>query len=147
MSMLNANVECQCSIPMLNANVECQCWRAESCGGCVFQANKYIYIYKYIYPPLYFRLICYSKLKMQKHRVLAFRLFFLAGSGAAQEGISYCSRLPSTAQSARPNRWGGVVPPPIRCSLKCGLKLVPPKSCFRSSPDPRWCPKWCLKHP
>ena len=53
------------------------------------------------YPPSYFRLICFSKLKMQKHRVLAFRLFFLAGSRAAQEGICYCCKLPITAQSAR----------------------------------------------
>ena len=53
-------------------------------------------------PPLYFRLICYSSLKMQKHKVLAFRLFFLAGSRAAQEGICYCLGLPSTAQPARP---------------------------------------------
>ena len=24
--MLNANFQCQCSMPMFNANVECQCW-------------------------------------------------------------------------------------------------------------------------
>ena len=93
-----------------------------------------IYIYIYIYPPLYFRLICYSKPKMQKHRVPAFRLFFLAGSRGAQEGICYCFWLPSTAQPARLKGWGPL-PPRYRWPPKCGLKLVPSKSCFRSSQD------------
>ena len=37
---------------------------------------------------------------MQKHKVLAFRLFFLVSFRAAQEGVCYCLGLPSTAQSA-----------------------------------------------
>ena len=103
-------------------------------------------MYIYIYTPLYYKVICCSRLKMQKHKVLAFRLFFLAGSGAAQEGICYCFKLPSTAQSARLQRGVGV-PPPMGCSLKCGLKLVPPKSCFRSSPDPQMVPKMVPQGP
>ena len=60
---------------------------------------------------------------MQKHKVLAFRLFFLAGSGAAQEEICYCFWLPSTAQPARLRGWGPLPPSPLPMASEMWSKI------------------------
>ena len=70
---------------------------------------------------------------MQKHKVLAFRLFSQLTPELPKKGfatVSGCAALPSQPVLS-PRDW-----PP-----KYALKLVPPKSWFWNSPDPQMVPK------
>ena len=59
---------------------------------------------------------------MQKHKVPAFRLFFLAGSGAAQEEICYCFWLPALP-SQLVLEGGGPLPPPLPMASEMWSKI------------------------
>ena len=88
-------------------------------------------IYIYINPPLFFRLIGRSCLKVQKHRVLVFTSFFDLRLPwhfkRPWKGILSSGRAPQKLQSARPSNPGGSPPSPNWIQFRRGPENRPPK--------------------